>query len=318
MATGVSVNPAPIGPPSTMYPGPSHQSYPTPTMSSIPPRLPGHNNPPHALRRSMDLDQEPSPVQPPRQSLPSIHEALGNDNPLPYPGPSPSGPPSHPHTAPNLLSRPSTEGPAGPPNPFSSSNNSNPAPYLREPQYNSQQGSTAAADQQRVSMVSLSTQGSRKESLQSLSGKSPTSSSKTAPTTISQGSAPYSPNSYGSYPSQPYSWPSQQPAPYDGRAYNGGPWKPNVDEKIGLRPGMPPHSDSVKRQFDSYDVESSLAEVSFFFTRIRVHNSRSWRLIVIGDHRRIHQDTRLLQTLRFNCPPKPTLRSHTRNFTVLT
>ncbi|KUL91915.1 hypothetical protein ZTR_01206 [Talaromyces verruculosus] len=261
MATGVSVNPAPIGPPSTMYPGPSHQSYPTPTMSSIPPRLPGHNNPPHALRRSMDLDPEPSPVQPPRQSLPSIHEALGNDNPLPYPGPSPSGPPSHPHTAPNLLSRPSTEGPAGPPNPFSSSNNSNPAPYLREPQYNSQQGSTAAADQQQVSVVSLSTQGSRKESLQSLSGKSPTSSAKTAPTTISQSSAPYSPNSYGSYPSQPYSWPAQPPAPYDGRAYNGGPWKPNVDEKFGNRPGMPPHGDSVKRQFDSYDVESSLAEI---------------------------------------------------------
>lgn len=316
MATGVSVNPAPIGPPSTMYPGPSHQSYPTPTMSSIPPRLSGHNNPPHALRRSMDLDQEPSPVQPPRQSLPSIHEALGNDNPLPYPGPSPSGPPSHPHTAPNLLSRPSTEGPAGPPNPFSN-NNSNPAPYLREPQYNSQQGSTAAADQQRVSMVSLSTQGSRKQSLQSLSGKSPTSSSKTAPTTISQGSAPYSPNSYGSYPSQPYSWPAQPPAPYDGRAYNGGSWKPNVDEKIGHRPGMPPHSDSVKRQFDSYDVESSLAEVSFLCT-YSLHNSRYQGLIVIEDYRRIHQNTRLFQTLCFNCPPKPTLGSHSRNFAVLT
>ncbi|EED19407.1 GATA-type sexual development transcription factor NsdD [Talaromyces stipitatus ATCC 10500] len=263
MATGVSVNPAPIGPPPAMYPGPPHQTYPPPTMSSIPPRLPSHSNPPHALRRSMDLDQEPSPVQPARQSLPSIHEALGNDNPLPYPGPSPSGPPSHPHSA---LSRPSTEGPAGPPNPFSSVGTSNPAPYLREPQYNSQQGSAAAADQQRISMVSLSTQDSRKQSLQSLSGKSPTSSSKTAPTSIS------SPNSYGSYPSQPYPWPSQPPAPYDSRAYNGGPWKPNLevmrnDEKTGIlgsRPGMAlsqPHGDSVKRQFDSYDVESSLAEI---------------------------------------------------------
>lgn len=281
MATGVSVNPGPIGAPTTMYPGPPpHQPYSTSALSSVPPRMPGHHNPPHALRRSMDLDQEPSPIQPPRQSLPSIHEALGNDNPLPYPGPSPSGPPSHPHPPSNLLSRPSTEGPAGPPNPFSVTNNSNPAPYLREPQFHSQQTSTAAADQTRASMVSLSTQASRKQSVQSLSGKSPTSSSKTAPTSIStsQSSATYeysaatsavaSPNSYGSYPSQSYSWQSQPPAPYDSRSYNGGSWKVNMEamrNEEKARPGLPysqPHSESVKRQFDSYDVESSLADVS--------------------------------------------------------
>lgn len=261
MATGVSVNPGPIGPPTAMYTGPAQQSYPTPPSSAIPPRLPPHNNPAHSLRRSMDLDRESSPAQFPRQSLPSIHEALGNDNPLPYPAPSVSGPPSHPHTAPNLLSRPTTEGPPGPPNPFSSSNNSTPVPYLREQQYNSQPSSTTATDQQRISLASLSSQDSRKPSIQSLSGKSPTSSSKTAPTTVSQGSAPYSPNSYGSYPSQPYAWAAQPSAPYDSRAYNGVSWKPSVNEKVGHRPGMPPHSESVKRQFDSYDVESSLVEI---------------------------------------------------------
>lgn len=276
MATGVSVNPAPIGGSATMYPGPpSHQSYPTSAMSSMAPRpIAGHHNPPHALHRSMDLDQDPSPVQASnKQSLPSIHEALGNGNSLPYP--SPSGPLSH---TPHPLPRPSTEGPAGPPNPFS-----NPNTYLREPQFSSQQGSTAAApDQTRGSMVSLSsTQESRKPSVQSLSGKSPTSSSKTAPTSISttHSSGPYeysastsvvtSPNSYGSYPSQAYSW---QSASYDRSSYNGGVWKPNMeamrnDEKVGVlgnRSGMPlnpAHSDSVKRQFDSYDVESSLAEI---------------------------------------------------------
>ncbi|OKL63582.1 hypothetical protein UA08_01489 [Talaromyces atroroseus] len=271
MATGVSINPAPIGASAALYPGPPpHQPYPTSVMSMTP-RPPGHLNPPHALRRSMDLDQDPSPVQPPRQSLPSIHEALGNDNPLPYSGPSSSGPPSHPHP----LSRPGTEGPAGPPNPFS-----NPNTYLREPQYSSQQGSTAAADQPRVSRVSLtSTQDSRKPSMQSVSGKSPTSSSKTAPTSISttHSSSAYeynpsasvvaSPTSYASYPPQAYSWQSQPSASYDSHQY--GHWKPNVevmrnDEKggvLGNRAGMPLHSDSVKRQFDSYDVESSLAEI---------------------------------------------------------
>jgi hypothetical protein len=279
MATGVSMNPTPIGASATLYPGPPpHQPYPTSVMPMAP-RPPSHLNPPHALRRSMDLDQDPSPVQPPRQSLPSIHEALGNDNPLPYSGPSSSGPPSHPHP----LSRPSTEGPAGPPNPFS-----NPNTYLREPQFPSQQSSTAAADQARgsVSRVSLSTQDSRKPSVQSISGKSPTSSSKTAPTSISttHSSTTYeyttpasvvaSPNSYAPYPSQAYPWQSHPSTSYDSHPYNGH-WKPNVEvEKAGVlgnRPGMSlsqTHSDSVKRQFDSYDVESSLAEVSFISFQI--------------------------------------------------
>lgn len=280
MATGVSVNPAPLSS-TTMYPGPPPPyAYPSNPVSSIPPP-PSHTLSP-APRRSMELDKDPLQSQPPRQSLPSIHEALGNENPLPYPGHPSSGAPAHSAhhhpPPPNVLSRPSAEGPTGPPNPFS--NNTAPS-FLRDSQYHPQQHSPAPADPSRSSLVSLSTQDSRKQSLQSVSGKSPTTSTQTAPTSISTSQYDYStptsvitsPNTYGS--SQPYSWPSQpptsQPGSYDSRSYNGNAWKANIDpmrvddKRELIRPaGAPlgqPHSDSVKRQLDSYDVESSLAEV---------------------------------------------------------
>jgi hypothetical protein len=78
---------------------------------------PGYGSPPE-LRRADEKDK-------PRQSLPSIHEALGNDNPLPYPVPLTSAPPQQSHSAPlphhtsNFAGRPGAEGPPGPPNPFS-------------------------------------------------------------------------------------------------------------------------------------------------------------------------------------------------------
>ncbi|CRG86161.1 GATA zinc finger domain-containing protein 9 [Talaromyces islandicus] len=277
MATGVSVNPAPLSS-SAMYPGPP-PSYSYASNPIAPP--PSHSLSP-APRRSMELDKDSSQSQPPRQSLPSIHEALGNENHLPYPGHPSSGAPSHSAhhpPPPNVLSRPSAEGPPGPPNPFSNTTTS--VPFLRESQYHAQQHSPAPADPSRSSLVSLSTQDSRKQSLQSVSGKSPTTSIQTAPTSISTSQYDYSaptsviasPNTYGGS-SQPYSWPSQsatsQPGSYDSRSYNGNCWKASndpirVDDKnIMNRSGGPitqPHSDSVKRQLDSYDVESSLAEI---------------------------------------------------------
>jgi hypothetical protein len=58
-------------------------------------------------------------------SLPSIHEALRNDNPLPYPVLPTSAPPQQSHSAPlphhisNFAGRPGAEEPPGPPNPSS-------------------------------------------------------------------------------------------------------------------------------------------------------------------------------------------------------
>lgn len=303
MATGVSVNPAPLSS-TVMYPGPPPPYiYPSKPVSSIPPPPPPSHSRSPAPRRSMELDKDPSQPQPPRQSLPSIHEALGNENPLPYPGHPSSGAPSHsthhPPPPPNVLSRPSVEGPTGPPNPFST--NTAPVSFLRDSQYHPQQHSPAPADPSRSSLVSLSTQDSRKQSLQSVSGRSPTTSTQTAPTSISTSqydhSAPTSviasPNAYGSS-SQPYSWPSQptsQPGPYDSRTYNENSWKANIEpmqarRELASRPGGPvvqPHSDSIKRQHDSYDVESSLAEVNSFVDFPYSHQEANLKFFKIID-----------------------------------
>jgi hypothetical protein len=132
-------------------------------------------------------------------------------------------------------------------------------------------------------------------SLHSLStGKSHTQSAKTGNTSVSgsQNSSHYdysappsappsarnfaSPNScshfppnYSFPPSQqqqqqsPPSGPSYPPAPYDNRPYIGA---PRVEEVKGGFVGRPmpsqPHSDSVKRHLDVYNVEKSLNEIA--------------------------------------------------------
>ncbi|KAE8146268.1 hypothetical protein BDV25DRAFT_53528 [Aspergillus avenaceus] len=254
---------------------------------------PGYISPPDS-RRTLEEDKEKQ--QPQRQSLPSIHEALGNDNPLPYPAPT-SAPPqqNHPTAHQHLLStgvmgRQSGEAPPGPPNPYSNGTPS--GAFMRETAYTQPQ---LHAEASRTSLASVNTQDSRNPSIQSLSsGKSPTRSHKTSLTSVagSQTGSGYeysappsagsmaSPNGYGAFP-QSYPFQSQQPpsapiypASYDARPY-GSPWKPGmpevarVDEMKGRFAGrniagqMP--GDSVKRHIDAYDVESSLNEVCDFF-----------------------------------------------------
>lgn len=196
-----------------------------------------------------------------RQSLPSIHEALGNDS-LPYPTPTSAPPPqSHP-AQPTHLTRPSTEGPAGPPNPFNQG-------MMRESGFQPPQ-----LHDSHPSLTSINTQDSR-ASLHSIStNKSPTQSSKTGITSVGSQHSAYeysaptsagsvaSPNGYNHFPPN-YSFPpAHHPhpsTPYENRPYMGA----RVDEVKGGfvgRPG-PPHSDTVKRHLDVYDVEQSLNEV---------------------------------------------------------
>jgi hypothetical protein len=89
---------------------PLHPYSTTPTNAG-----PGYGPPPEPRRADDEKDK-------PRQSLPSIHEALGNDKPLPYPGPPTSAPQqSHsvppPHHISNSAGCPGAEGPR-PPDPF--------------------------------------------------------------------------------------------------------------------------------------------------------------------------------------------------------
>ncbi|KAF9893180.1 hypothetical protein FE257_012595 [Aspergillus nanangensis] len=289
---GTPTPPASLLSPTSMYSGqPLPYSYST-SSASTGSAQPGYISPPDS-RRAHEEDKEKQPPQPPRQSLPSIQEALGNDNPLPYPAPT-SAPPQTHHTPHPLSSigRPTGEGPAGPPNPFSNGTSS--APFLRDSPYPHQP--QLQADPSRASLVSVNTQDSRNASLQSLSsGKSPTQSAKTGITSISgsqtgsgyEYNAPTSagsmasPNGYGSY-SQPYQFQSQAPpnAPiyptaYENRSYGGTSWKPGMsdngrgdDMKTGFAgrhiAGQPP-SDAVKRHLD--DVETSLNEIADMSTR---------------------------------------------------
>ncbi|KAL2222640.1 hypothetical protein M432DRAFT_12561 [Thermoascus aurantiacus ATCC 26904] len=312
MATGVGVSTAPLISPTTMYSGPPPPySYASSTASSAPPQS-GYISPPDSRRTIDDEKEQPPPQpqpqpQPQRQSLPSIHEALGSDS-LSFPPPPPpsSGPPSqsthHPPPPPlqsSLLPRPSTEGPSGPPNPFA--NGASSTSFLREssfPHQNGQPGQSQA-EASRPSLPPINSHDSRNPSLPPLSaGKSPTQSSRTVAPSLSssQASSGYeyngstsagsmaSPNGYGPYPqtyfqSQPPNGPPSYPAaPYDNRTYMGAPWKPGAaepprvdDVNRGLvnRPGITgqPHSDSVKRHLDGYDVETSLNEIIDVTTR---------------------------------------------------
>ncbi|RHZ62904.1 hypothetical protein CDV55_101405 [Aspergillus turcosus] len=275
-----------------MYPSqPSPYSY-QPSATSAPPQ-PGYISPSDS-RRALE-DEKEKQLQPQRQSLPSIHEALRNDSPLPYPAPPTSAPPPQANPAPPhaLVGRSAGEGPAGPPNPFS--NGAPAGPYMREPAYSQLQ-----TEASRSSLTSITTQESRNPSLQSLnSSKSPTHSAKTGLTSITgsqtgsgyEYSAPTSagsiasPNGYTSY-SQPFTFQSQPPpnaptyppAHHDTRPYAGAPWKPGAPEpprveelKNGLagRPAVPvqPQGDSAKRHLDIYEVETSLNEIAEVSTR---------------------------------------------------
>ncbi|EPS27088.1 hypothetical protein PDE_02029 [Penicillium oxalicum 114-2] len=279
---------------SNMYTSQSLSYSYAPTTSA--PSQPGYL-PPSEPRRLVDDDKDKSAG---RQSLPSIHEALGNDNHLPYPS-SASAPPSQSgHSAPppppqHLLGRAGVEGPSGPPNPFS--NGAASTSLMREPTYPSHPTQLHTETSSRTSLPSVNTQDSRNASLQSLStGRSPTQSAKTAMTSITGSqnstydySAPpsagsiASPVGHGQFPSN-YSFnPSQQPHPppahlpngssyhpsqYDGRAYSGVPRMDDGKNGFASRPHPPqPHSESVKRHLDIYDVETSLNEISEFSTR---------------------------------------------------
>lgn len=214
----------------------------------------GYASPPEA-RRVIEEKEKHTP----RQSLPSIHEALGNDNPLPYPTPTSAPPSQSAHPPSHIIGRPSTEGPAGPSNPFNG-----PAGLMRETGFSQMQ------EPSRASLASISTQDSRNPSIHSSTGKSPTQSTKTGLTSVGSQHSGYeysaptsagsvaSPNGYShftpnfSFQSQGHSY------PYDNR-YMGA---SRVEEKGGYvgRP-IPPHGDTVKRHLDVFDVETSLNEV---------------------------------------------------------
>lgn len=288
---------------------PPSYPYTTPTASngSLPS---GYISPPES-RRALEEEKERQ-IQPQRQSLPSIHEALGNDNPLSYGGPPTSAPaqqvhPSQapPHSTSPGFTRSGTEAPTGPPGP--------PNPFSFSHQHHQQ----LQAEASRSSLTSINTQDSRTASLHSFnSGRSPTQSAKTGITTNStyEYSAPPSaggigsPSGYAPPYSQSFSFQSQPTAPsypshYDARY---GAWKQGAPEPVRVeeikngytRSPLPGHGDSMKRHLEVYDVEASLNEVCIF-PQLSQWNGKANKT----DHRYEHPNFGFLETLRYESPP---------------
>lgn len=304
---GVPLTPL-ISPKSTMYPGQYPYPTPTTTSGSAGPTQAGYFSLVDHHRAMDDKEKQLQTQQPPRQSLPSIHEALGSENTLSlYPGAPTFGQQSQsthhatpPSLSSNLAARANGEGLPGPPNPFSGTSSA--GSLLREPSFS--QPGPLPADVSRSSLTSVSSQGSRNASL-----NSPTQSARTGITSIagSQTSAyEYGPRTsassaastsgYGpfsqSFSFQPQQAPAYPLANYETRPYAGGPWKPGAADQAS-RPGDlkgevtgvagQPHSDSAKRPLDAYDVEAPLSEISDISTRTldfsrhyanRVHQSQ--------------------------------------------
>ncbi|GKZ96838.1 hypothetical protein AnigIFM59636_011356 [Aspergillus niger] len=244
-----------------------------------------------ASRRILKKDERQRQRQ--RQTLPSIHEALGNDNDLPYPAPTLAPPRQVHHALPyalpsNIVGRLGTEGPSGPPNPSSSAST---GPLVQEFGYRPQPQLQAEAT--RSKSASINTQHARNASLQSHNfGKAPTRSAKTGITSISgcqvdsvyEYSAPSTPptgslalsDGYGAF-SQPFSFqshpqinrPDYPSASYDARPYAGALWKPGMDDvkaNLAARPTVvgQPQSDSIECHLDINEVETFLHEVRYY------------------------------------------------------
>ncbi|PYH63949.1 GATA-type transcription factor [Aspergillus vadensis CBS 113365] len=215
-----------------------------------------------ASRRILKKDKRQRQHQ--RQTLPSIHETLENDNDLSYPAP--------------------TLGLSDPLNFFSSIST---GPLMQEFGYQVTRSKSA----------SINTQHARNASLQSHNfGKAPTQSTKTGITSISgcqvdsvyEYSVPSTPptgslalsNDYSAF-SQPFSFqsylqinrPDYPSASYDARPYAGALWKPGMDNiktNLAARPTVvgQPQSDSIECHLDINEVETFLHEITAISTRV--------------------------------------------------
>ncbi|KAI9925372.1 hypothetical protein ASPWEDRAFT_46891 [Aspergillus wentii DTO 134E9] len=272
---GPTTSPAPLLSPTAMYPN-QPPPYPYSTDAGL-----GYISSPESRRAEDEKEKQAT-----RQSLPSIHEALGNNDFLPYRPPPTTAAPQQTHSAPpphhlssNHGARSSGEGPSGSSNLFS-----NGGSFLREPTLSQQ---SQLQTETRSSLESLNTQDSRNASVRSLSsGKPPTQSASTDITSISgsqTGGHKYkglagSVASPTGYPgdSQPYSFQSQPPpgtpvyiaTSYDSRPHAG----PRVYNVRGGFSGQafpgPSLGDSATHHLDVYDIEASLNEMVGLTSRI--------------------------------------------------
>lgn len=286
----------PLAGPQSMYSGPPPPySYPS-SAAHASLAFSGYISPPDS-RRLSDADKEP---QPHRQSLPSIHEALGKDQSILYSGP-PAGATvatknSHSATAPS----PGTPIPrshpetilSGPPNPYASSQL--PSPFPGEPTDSRMHPTfrTSSASEEQPPLSSglpppdsapatvHNTPASpappqTHRSPRAINAPQPSNVYHSTPQPVQPIQAPQPVTAQPTYPSHPpaYAYP---PAPGLHAAYShfpsSTPWRSDgfeIDRAEEVRKaaskqssGSQSYGESVKRHLDIFDLETSLNEVS--------------------------------------------------------
>ena len=280
---GLSLSIAPLLSPTTTFPGPPP---PYSCSSSATPSNLGtfeYISPPSSRRTTVD-----DKASAPRQSLPSIQEALGGDGTKPF-----SASIVHPLSAPSRVGQPTLsfgpgqslpEAPSGPPNPFSqgaaADQTSENDPYIPHPV----QHPNPHAEQDRVkpSFPSINTTEALAASSHTYQSKSPKPRSAHPVPTNSYNQSPHIKNYHSSADTSPTRFPSYR-SPY---AYSAGSSNPPPstyppapdysrfnpafkfdDRKQSIPRSHPsqPYSDSIKRHLDIFDIEMALNEVCISF-----------------------------------------------------
>ncbi|EXJ79244.1 hypothetical protein A1O3_08745 [Capronia epimyces CBS 606.96] len=294
LMNGLSISTAPLVSPTTaMYPGP-----PPPYSCSVPMTgstagLSGYISPPESTTRRSTRDEGVSPAMP--KSLPSIHEALGGDKPIAFPGSLSASSQLQPLQTPSTnVGQTYPEGPKGPLNPFSQP----PAgpPVLRDVFSASQSNGSASAEhhtatdpRQSVSHHFGYPGSPRSNPASSFRSSSLTNTSfnnhndhapATSPQTFepSRQSHPYMP--YGNNP--PTTAPPQH-EPF--HKFSAVPKPPDQRATYQKAANEAQYSDTVKRHLDVYDAELGFNEISEACART-LDFSRTWAL-------RFHQGTRV-------------------------
>jgi hypothetical protein len=266
---------APLGSPtsSTLYSAPPPPYSSAGSTAGLGLSVSGYISPPYSTRRSM-RDEKESPTLP-AKSLPSIHEALGDNRAMPFSSPAAIVPPPqqshHGLGAPSAsIGQPFPGAPKGPSNPFSQA--IPPPATAREAVYTSQPPPVVAHYEQQASrssfpMINTSEPVSQSAHHQAFiqsprHGPGPTSSHYTngysTPTTQSPHTYPTPRSSYpfssGSYPPPPRSFQPTEPATKFEHT-------PRLEEHRGSFSKDPPYSENVKRELDVFDAETALKDI---------------------------------------------------------
>lgn len=266
---------APLGSPitSTMYSGPPPPYSSTISSAGLAPVTSGYISPPHSTRRSM-RDEKDSPTLP-AKSLPSIHEALGDNRAMPFPSPAAVVPPPqqslHALPAPPAsIGQPFPDAPKGPSNPFSQP--IPPPSTARDAVFTPQPPPVVAHYESQAPRASFPMINTSEPLSQSNHHHTFPQSPRHAP---GQSSSQYT-NGYDTAPAQsPHTYPTPRSSfPFSSGSYPPPPrsyQQPESATKFEHTPRLEehrssfskelPYSDNVKRELDVYDAETSLKEI---------------------------------------------------------